>query len=141
MLQYGGASIQADPAATPSTIVQRDAAGGVVGTLVQGSEVKTTGCRTNPAPPTKTALFTADATAVSYICDATAGSYNATLPPAATCPGRVYFFLRSNSGANVPTVKGNGAELINAANTYALSAQWKWVRVESDGTQWWGMGN
>ena len=141
LLQYGAGVVTGDTAANASTIVARDSQGNIAGAQMSGSELKTTGVRTNPSGPTKTTAFTADATSVSWYCDATGGAYNATLPPAATCPGRKYRFLRINGASNAVTVKGNGAELINSANTYALSAQWKWLEVESDGTQWWGFGN
>lgn len=53
-----------------------------------------------------------------------------------------YFFVKVDSSANVPTIKGSGSDSITAggatANTYAgLTAQGSHVILWCDGTQWW----
>lgn len=62
------------------------------------------------------------------------------LPTAAGISGRWYNIMKSDASVNVVTVKASGSELINGANTYALSTQYKFVRIQSNGTQWfiWG---
>ena len=70
------------------------------------------------------------------ICDATAGAITMTLPPAALVPGRIYAFKRINSGANAVIVDPSGAETIDGAATYTLSAQWNSVTIMSNGTAW-----
>jgi hypothetical protein len=70
------------------------------------------------------------------ICDATAGAITMTLPPAALVPGRIYVFKRINSGANAVIVDPSGAETIDGAATYTLSAQWNSVTIMSNGTAW-----
>jgi hypothetical protein len=70
------------------------------------------------------------------IADATAGAITMTLPPAALVPGRIYAFKRVNSGANAVVVDPSGAETIDGAATYTLSAQWNSVTIMSNGTAW-----
>jgi hypothetical protein len=70
------------------------------------------------------------------IADATAGAITMTLPPAALVPGRIYAFKRINSGANAVVVDPSGAETIDGAATYTLSAQWNSVTIMSNGTAW-----
>lgn len=70
------------------------------------------------------------------IADATAGAITMTLPPAALLSGRIYVFKRINSGANAVIVDPSGAETIDGAATYTLSAQWNSVTIMSNGTAW-----
>jgi len=70
------------------------------------------------------------------IADATGGAITMTLPPAALVPGRIYAFKRINSGANAVVVDPSGAETIDGAATYTLSAQWNSVTIMSNGTAW-----
>lgn len=69
--------------------------------------------------------------------DGTAAAVTATLPTAASAKGKVFRFIRTDSViANAATVKGAGAELINGANTLALSTQYKAYALYSNGTLW-----
>jgi hypothetical protein len=70
------------------------------------------------------------------IADATGGAITMALPPAALVPGRIYAFKRVNSGANAVVVDPSGAETIDGAATYTLSAQWNSVTIMSNGTAW-----
>ena len=70
------------------------------------------------------------------IADATGGAITMTLPPAALVSGRIYVFKRINSGANAVIVDPSGAETIDGAATYTLSAQWNSVTIMSNGTAW-----
>jgi hypothetical protein len=70
------------------------------------------------------------------IADATAGAITMTLPPAALLSGRIYVFKQINSGANAVIVDPSGAETIDGAATYTLSAQWNSVTIMSNGTAW-----
>lgn len=73
----------------------------------------------------------------TIIADATAGALIETLPVAATSVGKILIVKKKDVSANTVTVKGNGAELIDGANTVVLSAQYASVTVHCDGTQWW----
>jgi len=44
---------------------------------------------------------------------------------------------KSDSSANLVTVKGNASELIDGSNTDVLSAQFQYIFFQCDGTQWW----
>ena len=74
---------------------------------------------------------------VTVVCDATSGAITATLPTAASAAGREYVIKKKDASANAVTLKGNGAELIDGANTKATTTQYATIRAQSDGTQWW----
>lgn len=48
---------------------------------------------------------------------------------------------KTDSTVNTVTVKGNGSELIDLANTYVISSQNNVITLVSDGSQWWGVSN
>jgi hypothetical protein len=60
------------------------------------------------------------------------------LPPvASTVDGDEIEFIKTTAAAFAFTLQGNGAELINGANTVvSAAAQWSVLKVRSDGTQW-----
>jgi hypothetical protein len=64
----------------------------------------------------------------------------ATLPDATShCTGRTYIIkLIASSTCTVATTS---SQHIDGATSYTLSAQYKYVYVQSDGTQWWILGN
>ena len=70
------------------------------------------------------------------VADATGGAITMTLPPAALVPGRIYTFKRINSGANAVVIDPSGAETIDGAATYTLSAQWNSVTIINNGIAW-----
>lgn len=60
-----------------------------------------------------------------------------TLPAVASCTGRCFRILKTNSAAFAVTLQGNASENINGANTYATAtANYSYAQIESDGTQW-----
>lgn len=59
-----------------------------------------------------------------------ASDITATLPPlASVAAGRPYEIIKVDSGAGRVILKGNGSELINASNTWALVSQYQFVQV------------
>lgn len=74
------------------------------------------------------------------LCDATSGAFAVTLPAAATVSGIEYVIKKIDAGANAVTLTGIEAETIDGSNTYALTAQWQFVRVQSNGTAWFVVG-
>ncbi len=63
-----------------------------------------------------------------------------TLPSAAShCKYREYTIKLTASGSG--TVATTSSQNIDGATTYSLSAQYKYVKVQSDGTQWWIIAN
>src|ERR1700737_1507132 len=72
--------------------------------------------------------------------DATAQNQIFTLPTAASAfsagVGKVYNIKKIDVSVNTVTVKGNGAELIDGANTKVLSTQYASTHVQSNGVTW-----
>lgn len=81
---------------------------------------------------TKTANYTLTTTDSIILADATAANINVTLPTASGISGRQYTVKRIDGSVNTATVVGT----IDGAANYTLSAQWKYVTVVSDGTNW-----
>jgi hypothetical protein len=59
-----------------------------------------------------------------------------TLPPVATNGRRVVVVKKVDSAAGGVTVKGDGAENIDGANTYVITSQYAFVALECDGSDW-----
>ena len=87
---------------------------------------------------TLVANTTLDYTHNVVLCDANAGAFTVTLPGAGGRTGIVYTLKKTDASANVVTLKGTGAELIDGANTDVLSmaAQFGKVTVVSNGVSW-----
>jgi hypothetical protein len=68
--------------------------------------------------------------------DGAGGAFTVTLPTAASITGRMYTIKRTNSGANAVTVGTTSSQTIDGSTTYSLSAQYKYVTVISDGSNW-----
>lgn len=79
---------------------------------------------------------TLDATDYTILADATGGNITVTLPAAASHSGRVYNVKKTDSNANTVTLDGNASETIDGATTYALSAQYEALTIQSDGSNW-----
>ena len=85
---------------------------------------------------TKTASYSAALTDQIILADATTGAIIITLPAVATSSGKCLWVKKTDSTVNWVTVKGNGAELIDASNTYDLKFQYNALQVVCDGTKW-----
>ena len=85
---------------------------------------------------TKTAAYTLTATDSVIAADATAAPFTLALPTAVGIAGRQYTVKRVNAGVNAVTVDANGAQTIDGALTYVLTAQHQVVRLVSDGVGW-----
>jgi hypothetical protein len=79
---------------------------------------------------------TLDGTHHTVGVDASGAARTITLPTAVGITGREYAIIKTDAGANAVTVDGNGAETINGSANKALAAQYDFVRVVSDGTNW-----
>lgn len=64
----------------------------------------------------------------------TASGQTATLPTAVGILGRVYSVKLTASGTG--TVATTSSQTIDGSTTYSLSAQYKYVTVQSDGSNW-----
>ncbi len=88
-----------------------------------------------------TAAYTILETDSTVVADATGAAFAVTLPTAAGIrKGREYLVKRLNAGANNVTVTAAGAETIDGAATVALVAQYAFLRVQSDGSNWHKVG-
>jgi len=86
---------------------------------------------------TKTANYTLTITDSIILGDATSGAIIITLPVASIQKGRIYHIKKIDNSINTVTVKGNGSETIDGANTQVISAQYLAFTVMSDATEWW----
>ena len=75
------------------------------------------------------------------LANATSASITITLPKAVGLTGQTYTIKRINSGGNDVTVGTTSSQTIDGITTYALSAQYKYVKVASDGAHWIIIGN
>jgi len=73
--------------------------------------------------------------------DAASSAFTITLPTAVGFTGLTYTIKRINSGGNAVTVGTTSSQTIDGITTYALSAQYKYVKVVSDGANWIIVGN
>ena len=85
----------------------------------------------------KSADYTA--TATDYTIAITATGTTQTLPTAVGIAGREYVYKLTASGS--ATIATTSSQTIDGSSTYSLSAQYKYVRVQSDGTNWIIVGN
>lgn len=86
--------------------------------------------------PTANITLTSTSSAAHY-CDATGGAIAVTLPSAATSLDKLFIVKKVDSSGNAVTVTRAGSDTIDGSNTYALTAQYDWVVIQSDGTATW----
>ncbi|OIO40628.1 hypothetical protein AUJ10_02640, partial [Candidatus Pacearchaeota archaeon CG1_02_31_27] len=84
----------------------------------------------------KTGAYTVTISDSVITGDATTAAFSITLPTAVGITGRQYTFKKIDTSANAVTIDGAETETIDGAATYDLSAQWKYVTIVSDGTNW-----
>lgn len=90
---------------------------------------------------TKTAAYTLTASDSAVFGNASSGAFTLTLPDATTCTGRLYFIKKTDNSANAVTVATTASQTIDGTATKALSAQWKYIKLQSDGSNWQIVGN
>ena len=101
-----------------------------------GNAGLTTGALTTVACQTHKYLGINAATvldATHYCVNATANTFDVTLPTAVSVAGRTYVI--KNSGTGVVTLKANGAETIDAVASWTIN-QYTSLTVMSDGAGW-----
>jgi hypothetical protein len=84
----------------------------------------------------KTASYTATTADRTILCDASTGALTIALPPAATVTGRIYTIKKIDSSINAVTVDADLSEVIDAATTASLPAQYDKTTIQSNGTGW-----
>jgi hypothetical protein len=106
-----------------------------LGTLTPTSFLEIAGSLGLPVV-SKTSAYTATISDHTILCDATSAAFTISLPTAAGITGRRYTIKKTDASANAITVDPAGSETIDGAATKSLSAQWDWLTVQSDGTNW-----
>lgn len=81
---------------------------------------------------TKTGTYTAGTS--DYVIDCTSGTFTVNLFTATGNTGRI--LIIKNSGTGTITVDPSGAQTVDGASTYSLSAQYATVQIVCDGTNW-----
>lgn len=77
------------------------------------------------------------------IVDATSGAITINLPAVSGAQGKVYTIKKKDATGNTVTIDGAGAENIDGAATYVLSAQYKYVTIAAFNStvSWWVISN
>lgn len=74
--------------------------------------------------------------------DGTAAAFALTLPDATLVSGAEIEIVTVDNSGNLVTPTGASSQNINGANTYTgLTAQYKYLRIVSNGTHWWIVGS
>lgn len=85
---------------------------------------------------TKTTTYTTTASDGVILCDATSAAFTVTLVTASGNSGLTQTLKKTDSSANVITIDANGSQTIDGSLSYALSAQYAWVTIVSNGSNW-----
>lgn len=90
----------------------------------------------------KTSAYTLSATTENFMpADATTAGFTITLPTAVGNSGLEFTIFKIDSTANLVTIATTSSQTINGATTYTLlNAQYKYVRVKSNGANWYIVG-
>lgn len=83
-----------------------------------------------------TSSLTLDETHYYIAADAASTGISLTLPPAASCNGRVYIVKKIDSSLHTVTITPNGSEAIDGASTRQISAQYQKLTLISSGSGW-----
>jgi hypothetical protein len=82
------------------------------------------------------AAYTALPTDNVIACDATAGAFSVTLPPASTSAAMQLHIKKKDSSANAVTIDADGTEIIEDAETQTLLRQGECLTLQSTGGYW-----
>lgn len=86
---------------------------------------------------TETANYTVQAADEIILGDATSGAITISLPTAAAAANRILRVKKIDSSVNIVKVDPDGAETIDGAADFDLTAQHEVIEFGSDGTDWW----
>jgi hypothetical protein len=86
---------------------------------------------------TKTANYTITTADDVILVDGTSGAFTITMPPANSSPSKIYTIKRiDNTLANVVTIDGSGAELIEGSSSVSSCTIGEVYKLASTGTAW-----
>ena len=80
--------------------------------------------------------YTAKASDSTITMNATALALTVALPTAVGISGKKYTIKKTDASVNAVTVDADGSETIDGATTKDLAAQWDYVTIQSNGTNW-----
>lgn len=126
--------VKANAAQTANIVEVQDANGNVLASVNNNGQVKASNFA--PALATKTADYTITAKDGVIRADASSDPFTVTLPSVAGITGTTYTIKKVDASANVVTVAANSSELIDGGTTAALSAQYDYLTVISNGAGW-----
>lgn len=63
------------------------------------------------------------------------GTFTITLPPAGSSEGKVYYI--KNIGSGTITIDGDNSDTIDDSANAELDAQYEFITITSDGSEWW----
>jgi len=87
-----------------------------------------------------TTPYTASSSDYTILVDASGGNRIINLPSSASSTiGRIYTIKKIDSSANTVTIDGSGSETIDGSTTKVLSAQWKYITIQSAGNGTWAI--
>jgi hypothetical protein len=95
----------------------------------------------NTSIVTKTGNYTAAAADETILVNASGGVVTITLPTAVGVAGKVYTVKKIDSSTNAVTVATTSSQTIDGVTTYSLANQYGGVNVQSDGSNWYIIGN
>lgn len=78
---------------------------------------------------------------IVILADASLGALTVVLPPAASVANRVYLVKKTDASGNAVTLNPDGTETIDGVLTPTLGAQYQFMKVISNGTTWYVIGN
>jgi len=90
---------------------------------------------------TVTAAYTLTSSDSTVLANASSAAFTVTLPDATTCSGREYVIKKIDSSANAVTVGVTGTQTIDGASSRSLASQYKYITVQSDGSNWYIIAN
>lgn len=76
----------------------------------------------------------------TYVVNVTGGSVTVNLPDASSNINKIYIIKKSDASANTVTIDPFSSQTIDGSATYTLLLQWKFVQVQSDGANWYIIG-
>ncbi len=92
------------------------------------------------AQVTKTTTYTATATDFTIFCDTTTAAFTVTLPTAASVPGKIFCFKRTDVSAHNLTIAAAGGDNTEGAGFVTISGGLASMWLQSNGVNtWWAI--
>ena len=85
---------------------------------------------------TKTTNYSLTLVDCTVLGNAGAGSITFTLPSASALTGKTYTIKKIDSSANAVNIVTIGSQIIDGAANFALTNEWQYITVQSDGLNW-----